>query len=231
MKFQWNFGDGYSSSQNNPVHTYSQPGTYNAKLVIADTVNGCIDTVMQQLLINGSPADSCTASFTYTVNPSQSNQLTFTASSNQTIISQTWRIDQWTNPYDSVFLTAATPTYTFTDTGYYQVCLYITTNTGCTRLSCQGIRINNVDGRFAGTIPSYPNPASHTVSLRLNLMQETRIGITVYNLSGHAVYGTQKQGAAGTNNINIPVQQLEPGQYFIDIYYGGKRKRSIFQKM
>jgi PKD repeat protein len=34
--YSWNFGDGTVSSEPNPVHTYSTPGTYTASLVVTD---------------------------------------------------------------------------------------------------------------------------------------------------------------------------------------------------
>ncbi|MEI9910034.1 MAG: PKD domain-containing protein [Bacteroidota bacterium] len=231
LRYDWNFGDGHSSSLANPVHTYSQAGTYNVRLIITDTIPGCRDSVWQNLQVHGT-GDSCAASYTYTANPVHPNQITFTAISNQTITSQTWRIYHWTNSfYDSIIITANNPTYTFTDTGYYYTCLFITTNTGCSNWFCWGLYIDSVAGLPGGRIPSYPNPASNTVNLRLRLEQQNRINITVYNMSGNAVYKTQKQGFAGNNEINIPVQQLNSGQYFIDIQYGNQRKRSIFQKL
>jgi len=38
--FLWNFGDGSTSTDINPVHFYSGPGTYTVTLVVSDT-NGC----------------------------------------------------------------------------------------------------------------------------------------------------------------------------------------------
>jgi len=35
----WSFGDGFSSSQQNPVHNYSSPGTYNVTLTCANVVS------------------------------------------------------------------------------------------------------------------------------------------------------------------------------------------------
>ena len=37
--WNWNFGDGATSTQRNPTHTYSQPGLYNVSLTVAN-VNG-----------------------------------------------------------------------------------------------------------------------------------------------------------------------------------------------
>lgn len=42
--YQWDFGDGKSSNDANPIHLYEQPGIYDVSLTII-TSNGCIDTV------------------------------------------------------------------------------------------------------------------------------------------------------------------------------------------
>jgi PKD repeat protein len=228
--YDWVLGDGNSSSQQNPTHIYARAGNYNVILRIYDPVHSCFDTTIQNIVVHGLPSDSCTASFTYTANPAHTNQISFTAVSNQTLTSQTWWINHPGGPYDSVFLTVNNPTYTFTDTGYYRVCLYITTNTGCTRSYCNGIYIDSIGSLPAGRIPSYPNPATSEINLKLKLTEQRRISVTVYDISGNVVYKTEKQGHSGSNGINIPVQQLNSGQYFIDIQYGNQRKRSIFQK-
>ncbi len=231
MRFNWNFGDSYTSSQKTPVHNYAHAGNYNVRLAIIDTLIGCLDTIVQPLEVHGLPSDSCTVYYIYRIDSTHPGNVIFTAYSNQTITSQTWWINQWSNPYDSIFIHTNNPTYTFTDTGYYQACLYITTVTGCTRSYCQGFYLNNVGGNAGNRVPSYPNPARNSVSFRVNLPVADRIGVTVYNLSGYAVYKTQKQGTTGTNEVTIPVQQLNVGQYLIDITYGDQLKRSIFQKL
>lgn len=37
LSYQWTFGDGASSSESSPVHTYSQAGSYNVTLTVTDT--------------------------------------------------------------------------------------------------------------------------------------------------------------------------------------------------
>ncbi len=45
----WNFGDGNSSSNINPIHTYAQTGTYNVQLIIS---NDCgVDTFNQSIFV------------------------------------------------------------------------------------------------------------------------------------------------------------------------------------
>jgi len=50
----WNFGDGTTSNQLNPVHAYTSPGTYTITLIISDVTscNGS-DTVRKQVNIRG----------------------------------------------------------------------------------------------------------------------------------------------------------------------------------
>jgi len=42
--YVWNFGDGGSSTQANPSHSYAAPGTYTVELVVSDA-GGCATTV------------------------------------------------------------------------------------------------------------------------------------------------------------------------------------------
>lgn len=44
LTYQWFFGDGTTSSEQNPYHTYPAIGTYNTFLIIT-TINGCKDTI------------------------------------------------------------------------------------------------------------------------------------------------------------------------------------------
>ncbi|MEJ2594627.1 MAG: PKD domain-containing protein [bacterium] len=50
VDYAWDFGDGGSSSEENPIYTYNQPGDFDIHLRI-ETVNGCWDTVMGKVAI------------------------------------------------------------------------------------------------------------------------------------------------------------------------------------
>jgi gliding motility-associated-like protein len=47
----WNFGDGITSTQNNPIHKYENEGTYTVML-IAYNANGCNDTTYLTVVVN-----------------------------------------------------------------------------------------------------------------------------------------------------------------------------------
>ncbi|GAB4406115.1 MAG: hypothetical protein OHK0039_07600 [Bacteroidia bacterium] len=44
VSWQWNFGDGFSSTLQHPTHTYTQPGYYDVRLIVTNS-NGCRDTL------------------------------------------------------------------------------------------------------------------------------------------------------------------------------------------
>ena len=48
--YNWSFGDGGNSSQQNPAHQYTAPGNYNVSLIV-QTQNGCRDTVTKTSVI------------------------------------------------------------------------------------------------------------------------------------------------------------------------------------
>ncbi|MCR9287484.1 PKD domain-containing protein [Saprospiraceae bacterium] len=54
-KYEWLFGDGYSSELSNPVHIYEQPNDYVSRLVVEDE-NGCADTIVKQVNYRPVPA-------------------------------------------------------------------------------------------------------------------------------------------------------------------------------
>ena len=72
----WNFGDGNSSTLQNPTHTYSSPGTYNVSLTISD----------------GATTETETKTSLITVSSSVNTQENITACNNYTWNSNTYSI-------------------------------------------------------------------------------------------------------------------------------------------
>ena len=60
-KYYWSFGDGKFSTQKEPVHLYDSAGTYHLKLVV-ELINGCRDSMTQQINIYPKPEASYTIS-------------------------------------------------------------------------------------------------------------------------------------------------------------------------
>ena len=54
--YNWNFGDGQTSSDQNPTHLYTAAGTYTVQFVITDNVTSCKDTTKKVMTIFSKPA-------------------------------------------------------------------------------------------------------------------------------------------------------------------------------
>ncbi|GAB4401296.1 MAG: hypothetical protein OHK0053_23820 [Microscillaceae bacterium] len=51
----WDFGDGQTSTLQNPLHTYAAPGEYEVKLTINNASNSCNNTLRQTVKIRSAP--------------------------------------------------------------------------------------------------------------------------------------------------------------------------------
>ncbi len=51
MSWQWDFGDGGQSDEENPVHTYTATGTYTVSLTIANA-DGCENTTIREITVD-----------------------------------------------------------------------------------------------------------------------------------------------------------------------------------
>jgi PKD repeat protein/plastocyanin len=47
----WGFGDGITSNQQNPAHSYNEPGTYTVCLLVQDTLTGCNEAICETFYV------------------------------------------------------------------------------------------------------------------------------------------------------------------------------------
>lgn len=122
--YEWIFGDGGTSTDAAPSHTYTTPGNYTVTL-ISTNANGCTDTLVKtdyvkiklpEVTINDLPQKDC-APLTWT--------FTSTVNSTEPVTGYQWDFG------DGNTSTAATPTHIFPP-GIYDIQLIITTASGCT---------------------------------------------------------------------------------------------------
>ena len=122
----WNFGDGVSSNDKNPVHTYQSPGTYTVSLTAGNGYGGNSITKSNYVVVN--PASSAPV-VDFSANITSGNaplHVEFTdLSSGGVIISRTWTFENNDVPVQET-VTGQKITHTFTEVGQYNVSLTVT---------------------------------------------------------------------------------------------------------
>lgn len=63
----------------------------------------------------------------------------------------------------------------------------------------------------------YPNPASHNVHIEYTLPQAKPVLIRLFDVTGREVMSSIQQGEAGLNRTTLPVLELKPGLYWVQI--------------
>ena len=118
----WAFGDGTTSTQANPNHTFNANGTYAVVLTINDsTTNSCVDYYMETIVVTGVPNPAqCVAGFTMYPDASDVTLINSSTGSN---LSYLWDFG------DGATSTQQFPSHTYATSGNYYLCL--TVDDGC----------------------------------------------------------------------------------------------------
>ncbi len=119
----WTFGDGSTSSQLNPSHTYSQDGQYSVQLIVTNS-NGCRDTTHQTFDVYALPVANFEYSATCTNNQRVVSFTDISTSSDQ--------INYWYYDFGGQgTITTANTDFTFSNPGNYLVSHIVSTVNGC----------------------------------------------------------------------------------------------------
>ncbi len=125
LQYQWNFGDGATSTDQNPTHSYASTGTYTATLVVTDANNDSDSaTVAITVKDNSVPQVSVAASPTSGIVP-------FNVNFNSTVTNGDAPFTyEWNFGDGSPVETTANPTHSYTTGGTYTATLTVTDANG-----------------------------------------------------------------------------------------------------
>ena len=139
--YNWNFGDGNTSTIQNPVHNYAAAGNYLVALQVT-SAGGCSNSISKSITINPQP----TASF-IAPDACLGNAIAFANSSSISTGSIT---STWWDFNDTYTSTQNSPSHTFSASGTYSVKLIVTSLLGCSDTAIQNIVIHVLPSANAG---------------------------------------------------------------------------------
>jgi len=120
----WEFGDGQTSTNPNPEHTYLNPGEYDVILTIQNDSTQCSSTIVQTVFVEDSiwPGGCQAMWFAY---PDSNDLITYIFEDQS--FSSSGQIASWNWDFgDGTYSNLQSPVHTYGDEGLFEVCLTIT---------------------------------------------------------------------------------------------------------
>lgn len=214
LNFFWDFGDGTSSTQDNPSHLYNSVGVYVVKLLAFDSTS-CNKVDSANFTITVSPIPF--ASFTYNPDPPQENIPTNFVNQSVGATKYLWKFGDGDTSID------VNPTHIFPATATFNVCLNAANDFGCSDDTCINVRAlikPLVD------VPSAFTPGSFGVNGRIRVQG---FGIkemhwSIYNRWGQKVYETNNLKSSWDGTFNGKIQPLDVYSYTLDVIFSDGTK-------
>ncbi len=135
--YSWNFGDGYKSTLQSPVHVYTNSGTYWVCLSIY-TSTGCKDTICDSVHITVK-APTCDASFAFYNSKTNADSLHFYGKNT----AKKYKTYAWSFG-DGTYSTDPYPWHYYSKSGKYYICLKVTDSNSsgtCKDTKCDSMQV------------------------------------------------------------------------------------------
>ncbi len=219
--YEWNFGDGDSSTLADPYHQYAAAGTYYACLTVFQLdSNGfvlCTGNYCDSIYVGANAACAPQITAVPDSNGWGNGNVNFIVTSPcGNITNVTW------NYGDGTFGTGNYSSHQYAGTGWYWVCVDVEVN-GIIYTQCDSIfalrmlgvqeAANNISG-----INAYPNPASSSMNIIYSINDAHNVSIRLYDVTGREVKQLmEEKQISGLHNIAIDVKDITEGIYLLKI--------------
>lgn len=179
LSWDWDFGDGDSSSAQNTIHVYNTIGFYDVTLAVTSSL-GCTYELIQTITVNDAP----NASFGLTPSTAEIDEtITFSDASTGASI--------WSWDFGDGFGVSndQNPDYMYTSEGDYVISQIVTNIYGCTDTSSVVVTITD-EALFPPAVPSgfSPNDDGENDVLKVLGGPFTSLELKVYNNWGNLVF-------------------------------------------
>jgi len=193
--FAWAFGDGTTSTSQNPSHTYAAPGTYSARLTVTDAAGATANAPALAITVNPPPAATASAGVRTGDAPVA---MTFTggASSGTAPYTYAWAFG------DGGTSASQNPGHTYTAAGTYDAVLTITDAAG--RSASATAITMTISPAFNATATALPSSGSSPLAVTLT-------GTASGGAAPYSYAWTLGDGA--TSNLASPNHTYAAGTY------------------
>lgn len=194
-QWAWNFGDGNSSTQQNPSNTYTAAGTYTSTLTSTATPGGCNSIYSQLVTVHPvAVPDFITTDICLNTNPA-----VFT---DQSAGAVEWI---WNFGDGSPYFEMQNPTHIFSAPGTYSVTLLVQSAGGCVDSIVKTINVNPIpDAIFTSNVVCFNNLTQFT---------DQSLGSPVQWFWN---FGDSVSGTKDTSSLQNPTHQFTaPGTYTV----------------
>jgi len=236
LTLTWDFGDGNTSSDVNPIHTYSDSasGKYIVCLTVYDSINDCSNQYCETLF-DYIYSGNCGANFDWDVVYDSINGRDSVVFFNNTpnaedpniVVSWSYGDGSMVNgAIDS--LNILNPDYSYNEDGDYTVCMSVSDlNTGCFDIVC-----NTVEYRKFNSIVNkqkqqqefslYPNPVRNVAFISINIAENNAdIKFIISDLSGRLIQSFEKKNVPqGKQTFEWNTEGAANGIYIIHLQSG-----------
>jgi len=217
QQFYWNFGDGGSSTDADPVHLFADAGTYTVGMRVTDSSTCNItDTATVTVTIGAKPK----AGYTFTpAAPIENEPFTFINTSTGATRYR-WEFGDGdtlvTNSLDTPVI------HQYNASGMYEVCLYVSTDMGCLDTSCLPI---NALTKPLVDVPNAlsPNGDGHNDRIHVRGFGISKMDWKIYNRWGQLVFQSTSPSIGWDGYYKGVLQPQDVYTYVLNIIFTDNR--------
>lgn len=218
QSFQWDFGDGGTSTDINPTHLYATAGTYTITLIANDpgTCN-LIDTTRQTITVANLP----TANFSFApATPVENTPTSFTNQSSPDAINFNWDFGDGNTLQTTSRLAVS---HQFNATGTYNVCLVAINAAGCADTTCQPVSAIVID---AVDVPNAFTPNSSDINNKVFVkgFGISKLQFIIWNRWGQKVFETNDVNIGWDGKFKGVVQPMDVYAYTLSVEFSDGKK-------